>query len=180
MWGSRASDLDTVKALRALFNDMPRAPQGLSHQETMAWIQRSMTLVVRGTGSDGSSLAAAMRTAVHDIDPTVPLVRVTTMNQAMATSVAPARKPAALRRLAALAFRASSTACAWFLPCLSAADHSFVAAAGLRRPEERSGRFFTDGRFGIRGSCLPPTRPVLGIAADRPEEPWFKEHPPAR
>lgn len=38
-----ASDLDTVKALRALFNDMPRAPQGLSHQETMAWIQRSMT-----------------------------------------------------------------------------------------------------------------------------------------
>lgn len=38
-----ASELDTVKALRALFNDMPRAPQGLSHPETMAWIQRSMT-----------------------------------------------------------------------------------------------------------------------------------------
>ena len=38
-----ASDLDTVRVLRALFNDMPRAPQGLSHTETMAWIQRSMT-----------------------------------------------------------------------------------------------------------------------------------------
>lgn len=38
-----ASELDTVRALRALFNDMPRAPEGLSHPETMAWIQRSMS-----------------------------------------------------------------------------------------------------------------------------------------
>jgi len=37
-----ASDLDTVRALRALFNDLPRAPQGLSHQETMNWIRQSM------------------------------------------------------------------------------------------------------------------------------------------
>lgn len=37
-----ASDLDTVRVLRALFNDMPRAPQGLSHEETMAWVARSM------------------------------------------------------------------------------------------------------------------------------------------
>ena len=37
-----ASDLDTVRVLRALFNDMPRAPQGLSPEETVAWIQRSM------------------------------------------------------------------------------------------------------------------------------------------
>lgn len=37
-----ASDLDTVRVLRALFNDMPRAPQGLSHGETMAWVQQSM------------------------------------------------------------------------------------------------------------------------------------------
>ena len=37
-----ASDLDTVRVLRALFNDMPKAPQGLSHEETMAWVQRSM------------------------------------------------------------------------------------------------------------------------------------------
>lgn len=38
-----ASDLDTVRVLRALFNDMPRAPQGLSQEETMAWVQQSMT-----------------------------------------------------------------------------------------------------------------------------------------
>jgi hypothetical protein len=37
-----ASDLDTVRVMRALFNDIPRAPQGLSHEDTMAWIQRSM------------------------------------------------------------------------------------------------------------------------------------------
>jgi hypothetical protein len=37
-----ASDLDTVRVLRALFNDMPRAPQGLSHEETMAWVKQSM------------------------------------------------------------------------------------------------------------------------------------------
>jgi hypothetical protein len=37
-----ASDLDTVRVLRALFNDMPRAPQGLSHEETMAWVAKSM------------------------------------------------------------------------------------------------------------------------------------------
>lgn len=37
-----ASDLDTVRVMRALFNDIPRAPQGLSHEETMAWISKSM------------------------------------------------------------------------------------------------------------------------------------------
>lgn len=37
-----ASDLDTVRVLRALYNDMPKAPQGLSHEETMAWVQQSM------------------------------------------------------------------------------------------------------------------------------------------
>lgn len=37
-----ASDFDTVRVLRALFNDMPRAPQGLSQVELMAWIRESM------------------------------------------------------------------------------------------------------------------------------------------
>jgi hypothetical protein len=46
-----ASDLDTVRVLRALFNDMPRAPQGLTNEETMAWIQQSMT------GFEGGELA---------------------------------------------------------------------------------------------------------------------------
>jgi hypothetical protein len=40
--GDMASDLDTVRVLRALFNDMPRAPAGLSHEDTMAWIAQSM------------------------------------------------------------------------------------------------------------------------------------------
>lgn len=38
-----ASELDTVRVLRALFNDMPQAPQGLTNPETMAWIQQSMS-----------------------------------------------------------------------------------------------------------------------------------------
>jgi hypothetical protein len=38
-----ASDLDTVRVLRALFNDMPQAPQGLTDLETMAWVQQSMS-----------------------------------------------------------------------------------------------------------------------------------------
>lgn len=37
-----ASDLDTVRVLRALFNDLPRAPQGLTEGETMAWMQQAM------------------------------------------------------------------------------------------------------------------------------------------
>jgi hypothetical protein len=38
-----ASDLDTVRVLRALFNDMPQAPQGLTDLETMASVQQSMS-----------------------------------------------------------------------------------------------------------------------------------------
>lgn len=37
-----ASDLDTVRVLRALFHDLPRAPQGLSEGETLAWVQQAM------------------------------------------------------------------------------------------------------------------------------------------
>ncbi len=38
-----ASDLDTVRVLRALFHDMPRAPQGLTPEESLAWTRRAMT-----------------------------------------------------------------------------------------------------------------------------------------
>ncbi len=37
-----ASDLDTVRVRRALYNDMPKPPQGLSPAEHMAWVQRTM------------------------------------------------------------------------------------------------------------------------------------------
>lgn len=46
-----ASDLDTVRVLRALFNDMPRAPQGLSHEETMEWVAQAMA------GHEGGDMA---------------------------------------------------------------------------------------------------------------------------
>ena len=38
-----ASDLDTVRVLRALFHDMPRAPQGLTPEESLAWTRSAMT-----------------------------------------------------------------------------------------------------------------------------------------
>ena len=37
-----ASDLDTVRVLRALFHDMPHAPQGLTPEESLAWTRRAM------------------------------------------------------------------------------------------------------------------------------------------
>ncbi|MFP5468001.1 MAG: hypothetical protein ACLGG8_10850 [Gammaproteobacteria bacterium] len=37
-----ASDLDTVRVLRALFNDLPHPPQGLTEGETMAWMKQTM------------------------------------------------------------------------------------------------------------------------------------------
>ena len=37
-----ASDLDTVRVLRALFNDMPHAPPGLTPEATAAWIQSNL------------------------------------------------------------------------------------------------------------------------------------------
>jgi hypothetical protein len=37
-----ASDLDTVRVLRALFHDMPHAPPGLTPEENVAWTQRAM------------------------------------------------------------------------------------------------------------------------------------------
>lgn len=60
-----ASDLDTVKALRALFNDLPKAPPGLPPQETMAWIQRSMTDF--DGGDMGYALEHITRSALLDI-----------------------------------------------------------------------------------------------------------------
>jgi len=46
-----ASDIDTVRVLRAIFSDMPRAPQGLSPMETAQWIQQAMA------GFEGGEMA---------------------------------------------------------------------------------------------------------------------------
>lgn len=37
-----ASDQDTVRVLRAIFNDMPRAPQGLTGEQTVSWIRDTL------------------------------------------------------------------------------------------------------------------------------------------
>jgi hypothetical protein len=37
-----ASDIDTVRVLRAIFHDMPHAPPGLTPEENVAWTQRAM------------------------------------------------------------------------------------------------------------------------------------------
>jgi putative ABC transport system permease protein len=59
------------------------------------WIQRAVTLVARGdaaAGEDGgAALVSAMRAAVRDVDPGVPLYGVTTMRDALAGSMADAR-----------------------------------------------------------------------------------------
>ncbi|HMN94273.1 MAG TPA: hypothetical protein PKC60_13665 [Hydrogenophaga sp.] len=46
-----ASDIDTVRVLRAIFSDMPRAPQGVSPLETAEWIQQAMS------GFEGGEMA---------------------------------------------------------------------------------------------------------------------------
>src|SRR6185503_10555672 len=55
------------------------------------WIQRSVSLVVKGTTGDAAGLVGQARAAVHDIDPIIPLDRISTMSQAIETSLAPAR-----------------------------------------------------------------------------------------
>lgn len=46
-----ASDLDTVRVLRAIFSDMPRAPEGLTPLEKADWIQQAMS------GFEGGEMA---------------------------------------------------------------------------------------------------------------------------
>ena len=56
-----------------------------------AWIQRSMTLVARGPAVEPSTLAAVVRRAVREIDPTVPLYNIATMDQRLAETLATTR-----------------------------------------------------------------------------------------
>jgi putative ABC transport system permease protein len=56
-----------------------------------SWIQRSMTLVARARTLEPSSLTAVLRRAVQEIDPTVPLYNVATMDERLATTLAATR-----------------------------------------------------------------------------------------
>jgi putative ABC transport system permease protein len=55
------------------------------------WIQRSVTLVGRTSAADATTLIAAMRAAMRDVDPNVPLHRITTMDDALRLSTATTR-----------------------------------------------------------------------------------------
>jgi predicted permease len=56
-----------------------------------SWNQRSMTLVVRGRDLEPAALTGVLRAVVRDVDPTVPLYDIVTMEQRVANTMAPAR-----------------------------------------------------------------------------------------
>jgi predicted permease len=55
------------------------------------WIQRTMTIVVRSDRLDVAGLAVAIRAAVHEVDPSLPVFRVQTMEESLGTTLAPVR-----------------------------------------------------------------------------------------
>jgi putative ABC transport system permease protein len=59
--------------------------------EAWDWIQRAMAVVARSSGADAASLATPLRGAVREVDPALPVYGVTTMNDALRGSIAPAR-----------------------------------------------------------------------------------------
>jgi putative ABC transport system permease protein len=65
-------------------------PVGQAPSSAWDWIQRSMTLVVRGSGTT-SALADGMRRAVAAVDPGLPLYGIASMDERVARSVARTR-----------------------------------------------------------------------------------------
>jgi putative ABC transport system permease protein len=59
--------------------------------EAWSWTQRAMAIVARSGAGDAASLAAPLRAAVRDVDPSLPVYGLTTMNDALQSSVAQAR-----------------------------------------------------------------------------------------
>jgi putative ABC transport system permease protein len=59
--------------------------------EAWSWTQRAMAIVARSAAGDAASLAAPLRAAVRDVDPSLPVYGLTTMNDALQSSVAQAR-----------------------------------------------------------------------------------------
>jgi putative ABC transport system permease protein len=56
--------------------------------DAWAWLQRTMTVVVRGSDGSTGSLTAAIRDAVRAVDPSVPVHSVATIEQRMGTALA--------------------------------------------------------------------------------------------
>ncbi|MEJ7810103.1 MAG: ABC transporter permease [Gemmatimonadaceae bacterium] len=59
--------------------------------EAWDWVQRTMTLVARGATPDAASLTGAMRAAVREVGPQLPLYSVATMDESIRNSTAQAR-----------------------------------------------------------------------------------------
>jgi predicted permease len=60
-------------------------------EEAWAWIQRTMTLMVRAEGVSAATLTPALREAVREVDPTLPVYNVATMSERLRQSTAQAR-----------------------------------------------------------------------------------------
>ena len=56
-------------------------PLAQAPDDAWKWIQRAMTLMVRSTSADPSTLSATLREAVRSVDPALPLYDVSTMRQ---------------------------------------------------------------------------------------------------
>ncbi|MGE3343784.1 MAG: ABC transporter permease [Vicinamibacterales bacterium] len=63
-------------------------PVAQAPPDAWRWIQRTMTAVVRGSATNAADLAPFIRGAVREIDPTVPVHNVATMQQRLATTLA--------------------------------------------------------------------------------------------
>jgi len=63
-------------------------PSQQAPADTWNWLQRTVTLVVRGTTEDAATLADVVRAAVRDIDPSVPVHSVATMQERLGTALA--------------------------------------------------------------------------------------------
>ena len=80
-------------------NDGPQAdplanfylPIAQAPDAAWTWLQRSMTVVVRGRDADPAALTGAVRSAVRELDPTVPVYNVASMQQRLQTTLAPAQ-----------------------------------------------------------------------------------------
>jgi predicted permease len=55
------------------------------------WVQNSMSVVARSQSGDPSPLAGVLRSAVHDVDPAVPVYRIRTMEEGLRSTMAEAR-----------------------------------------------------------------------------------------
>jgi putative ABC transport system permease protein len=76
-------------------------PMAQVPEQAWGWVQRTMTLVVRAAPDATGAISAAVRRSVRDVDPTLPVYDVTTMQRAMRASTAEHRFDTML--LAALA-----------------------------------------------------------------------------